>query len=258
MTINQIKEQLNKIDIPKARPVIVHTSLKAIGEVDAKDLIECLIEKFTKDGGLLCIPTHTWDKCELDLTKAESCIGVLPTVAAAHPKGTRTLHPTHSMAVFGDEEKVKEFIKDEQNVTTPTSPDGCYGNLYKMGGYVLLIGVGQDKNTFIHCLEEYLKVPERLTEDKITCKIIHPDKKETSKEIYWFYTDKIPDVSENFVKLEKAFRHHNAIEDYVLGNAKIQLCDCVKLKEVLTLIYQRNDGKELLADKSELDERLYI
>ena len=256
MTKELLKKQLDNIQIPTARPVTVHTSLKAIGEVEANDLLECLIERFTKNGGLLSIPTHTWDENTMDLNEYKSCIGVLPTVATKHPLGIRSLHPTHSMMVFGD--SANEFVQNEKNVDTPTSPDGCYGNLYKMGGYVMLVGVGQDKNTYLHCVEEMLKVPERYTKHKVEKGILHKDGTYESRPLYWFDDSKIPDVSENFVKLEKAFRYHGAITDYTLGNAKIQLCDCVKLKEILTLIYQRNDGRELLADKSELDERLYI
>ncbi len=30
------------------------------------------------------------------------------------------------------------------------------------GGKILLLGVGHERNTFIHCVEEHLDVPDRL------------------------------------------------------------------------------------------------
>ena len=86
------------------KPVIVHTSLKAIGEIEGggDTLLSCLIEVFTKNGGLLCIPTHTWDKESLDLREKHTCLGVLPSLALKRDDAIRTMHPTHSMAVFGE------------------------------------------------------------------------------------------------------------------------------------------------------------
>ena len=70
--------QLEAMGAPRDRVVLVHTSLRLIGAVEggARGLLDALIEYFTACGGLLCIPTHTWDnlgfdKFTLDLTKCE-------------------------------------------------------------------------------------------------------------------------------------------------------------------------------------------
>ena len=240
-------------------PVIVHTSLKAIGEIEGggDTLLDCLIEFFTKNGGLLLIPTHTWDKEMLDLREKHTCLGVLPSLALKREDALRTMHPTHSMVVFGNPDKVSTFTGCEGLVDTPTSPSGCYGKLYSEDGYVLLIGVGQEKNTFLHCVEEMLCVPKRLTRNKQDFKIIHNDGTTEIRPMYWFYTDEIEDVSENFGKFEAAFDFHGAITYGKLGSAKLQLCSARKMKETIELIYNRNDFNELLADNSPLDEKLY-
>ncbi len=254
----QILNSLEPFCFAIGSPVIVHTSLKSIGEIEggAQTLLLCLKKFFTKNGGLLCIPTHTWDTCFLDLRKNESCLGVLPRTAAADKSGKRSLHPTHSMTVFGDKQKVKDFLSGEQAVETPTSPNGCYGKIMR-GGYVLLLGVGQEKNTLIHCIEEALLVPKRLTKDKKSFKIINKDGSEISRELYWFYTDEIDDVSENFGKLEAPFRHFGAIVDGKIGNAKAMLCSGEKMLSALKTVYERSGGIELLADSLPLNEGLY-
>ena len=57
-----IKMQLADMGAPKDGVVLIHSSLRAVGETEGRGegLLEALIEYFTEDGGLLCIPTHTW------------------------------------------------------------------------------------------------------------------------------------------------------------------------------------------------------
>lgn len=258
-TKQDILKQLIVFERARGSIVTVHTSLKAIGEIEggAQALLSALIEYFTADGGLLCVPTHTWDSEIYDMRRSDSCIGVLPRIAAADRRGIRTMHPTHSMAVFGDKNRVEEFIKDEEYADTPANPNGCYGKMYKEGGYVLLIGVGQEKNTYIHCVEEMLSVPKRLTDYKVERSIIHKNGKAEKRYLYWFRDDEIPDVSENFGKFEVPFRYFGAITDGKIGNAAVQLTDCIKIKQTIELIYKNADFRELLADKTEIDESLY-
>ncbi len=257
-TKEDILKQLNGFKLAKGKPVIVHSSMKAVGDVDggAEALLEVLIEFFTKDGGILCVPTHTWKDLVLDLRKNETCIGVLPKVASSFKGGIRTLHPTHSMAVFGEKDRVSEFVMNEAFVDSPTSPAGCYGNLFKMDGYVLLMGVDHTKNTYLHCVEEMLKVPNRLTEDMIKAYIIHKDGRKETRRLYWF-DERIGDVSEKFGKFEPAFRIYGGVEDGFIGDAKVQLCSAKIMKKVMETIYNNAHGKELLADFEPLKEELY-
>ena len=77
---------------PRDRVVLVHTSLRLIGEVEggAQGLLDALIDYFTERGGLLCVPTHTWnnlgeDRFTLDMTKCESNLGAFPSVCKPKP-----------------------------------------------------------------------------------------------------------------------------------------------------------------------------
>jgi len=258
-TAESITEQLKNFNVPKGKIVTVHTSLKKVGEIEggAETLLSALINCFATDGGLLSVPTHTWNSDIYDMNKAESCIGALPRVAAGHPDGIRTLHPTHSMKVFGEKKRVEEFTEDEAFADSPTPPGGCYGKIYREGGYVLLIGVGHDKNTYIHCVEEMLSVKNRLTDDKVEKRIILKDGSIQKRFLHWFDTRQIRDVSKFFGKFEPAFRHHECIVDGFVGNAPSQMCDAVKMKNVIELIYKNSGGKELLSDDTKLDESLY-
>ncbi len=257
-TKKQLMTQLENFSHIKGRIVTVHISLKAVGEIEGggETLLSALIDFFTQDGGLLCVPTHTWDSDVYDLRVAHSCIGVLPQLAAAHPQAIRTLHPTHSMAVFGQREKAEEFVKEEATADTPTNPKGCYGKLLADNGYILLVGVGQEKNTFIHCVEEMLGVPDRLTDYMVEKTIIHKDGREQKRLLHWF-DDKIPDVSVYFPKFEMPFRHYGCIEDGYIGNAQVQLCSSKKIYQAIKEIYEKNNFGELLDNDLSIDEKLY-
>ena len=259
---NDIIAQLEAMGVPTDLPVLCHTSLRAVGEVEGRGegFLDALISHVTKDGGILLIPTHTWanlgkDCVTLDMNSPETCIGTLPSIAAVDPRAHRSLHPTHSMSAFG--EGAEEYIADECTVDTSTSPKGCYGRLCERGGSVLLIGVGHNRNTYLHSVEELMDVPNRLSAEPANTTIRLRDGNVINRPLRFHSAKGIPDVSANYPKYEPAFRHHGCIRDGLLGNAKTQLCDAVKMRDVLMLIRERSGGKELLADNSPLDEALW-
>lgn len=264
--------QLAALDAPRDVPVLVHTSLRAVGPVEgrADGFLDALIAYFTKDcspeGGLLCIPTHTWanlgkgDPVTLDMNSGETCIGTLPSVAALRPDAHRSLHPTHSMAVFGDPEKAEDFIVGEVMVDTSTGPGGCYGKLYDRGGFILLAGVGHNRNTYLHSVEERLGVPNRLSEKYARVDIRLKSGDVIERPIRHHSAAGIGDVSARYPRYEPAFRFHGCIRDGALGDAPVQLCDCRRMALVMALIRARSGGRELMGGEvgtGEIPEEYY-
>lgn len=255
--------QLTAMQIPQDVPVLVHSSLRAVGEVEGGGigLLEVLIEYVTAKGGLLCIPTHTWANLKqpitLDLSDPATCIGTLPTLAARMASGVRTAHPTHSMKVFGESLRVDDFVRGEGESETPLPPDGCYGRLVREGGKVLLIGVGHNRNTFLHSVEEMLAVPNRLSEEVRRLSIRYPDGRLAERCMRIHHAEGIRDVSAFYPKYEPAFRAHGCIRDGVIGAAATQLCDAGGMRDVMDLVRQRSRGRELLSDDAPLPSELY-
>ena len=262
-TKNEIILQLDRLQSPKGAVVLMHTSLRAIGPVEggAKTLLDILIEYFTRDGGLFCVPTHTWDNLDkeitLDMNSDENCLGAFSGIAIRDPRGVRSENPTHSMVVFGDREKALAFTKDELYVSTPTAPNSCYGKLFDMGGYVLLAGVAQNRNTYLHTVEEMLSVPNRMDDKPICVAVKRKDGQVINSKMCLFYTDYTDDISNRFVKYETAFRYHRCITDGYVGNAPVQLCDAIKVKEAVELIYQNSGGVDPLADEEPIPQKWY-
>lgn len=251
-----ILNQLQKMQAPQDRVVLMHTSLRAVGEVEggAEALLDTLIAYFTAKGGLFCIPTHTWsnlgtDRITLDMQATESNLGALPTLAAGRTDGVRSENPCHSMVVFGDRARAKAFVRDDAFVKTPTAPESCYGKLFTEHGYVLLVGVGQEKNTYLHTVDEILQVPDRMDSKPLRTTVRRPDGEILERELTLFACSTTDDISERFPKYETAFRYHGAITDGFLGHAPAQLCDAVKMKEVVELILSRSEGKDPLGSE---------
>lgn len=258
----EIRDQLEMMGVPRDRVVLVHSSLRAVGEIEGRGegLLDVLIDHCTAQGGLLCIPTHTWAfgsrEFPLDMTAPETCIGTLPNLAARDARGVRTSHPSHSMAVFGDSARVAAFVAGEEKSVTPCHPDGCYGKICDMDGCILLVGVGHNRNTYLHCVEEMMDVPNRLSPIRQR-QVRYADGRVEVRDHCGHHSEGIRDVSAHFPKYEPAFRHHGCIVDGHVGNAPTQLCSARGMRDVLYLIRARSGGIELLADDAPLCEAYY-
>lgn len=261
----EIFSQLRSLGVPTDKPVTVHSSLKAIGEVEGRGegFLEMLIEYVTLNGGLLCIPTHTWHRCgdsgqiTLDVCSDDVCIGTLPRIASIHKNVHRTLNPTHSLAVFGSDEKAAAFAALDDSLVSSSDPNGCLGSFIGQNGYILLIGVGQEKNTFLHVVEEMNNVSNRLSQEPYPATVRLANGSIIEKPIKLIAPRGIGDVSRNYPKLESAFRLGGAIEYGKIGFADAQLCNAQKMAEIFSGIIRKADGKELFADDAPLPEELY-
>ena len=221
-----------------------------------------MIEYFTSEGGLFCVPTHTWDNLgtdniTLDMTASESNLGVFSEVAAADVRGVRSENPTHSMVVFGDRERALKLIDGEINVTTPTSPDSAYGKIYGLGGHILLVGVSQNKNTYLHTVDEMLNIPNRMGAEPVTVTVKRSTGEVVERKLTLFNTSYTDDISWRFHKYDTAFRYHGCIVDGFIGNAPAQLCDTVRMKETVELIFKNSAGIDPLESEDPIPPKWY-
>ncbi|MBQ7916950.1 MAG: AAC(3) family N-acetyltransferase [Firmicutes bacterium] len=243
ITKKQLQEDLERMGIRSTDTVAIHTSLRAAGPIEGG--AESFIEAFTDylSDGLLVVPTHTWKTVNqenpvFDVRSSEPCVGIVPTIAAFHPKAVRSMHATHSVAVFG--KRAAEYAANDNGVITPTPAEGCFGRLYDEKAKILLIGVGQERNTFIHAVEEIVDVPQRLTEPfEVT--LIHKDGHEEKRMIHKHYNPICAHISENFVKFDPFFAECGAVTQTKLGNAAVKLCDAVKVQEEVIRLWNLAD-----------------
>ena len=126
---DEIRKQLETFNAAKGKIVAIHSSLKAVGEVEGggEALLSTLIDYFTQDDGLFVVPAFTWRYALPDMRTDETCVGVLSKLAAGRSDRIRSVHPTHSVSVFGNRDKAKEFVKDDEFTDTLLNPKGSYG-----------------------------------------------------------------------------------------------------------------------------------
>lgn len=234
-TKEQLKKQVENMGLTGEETILIHSSMKSIGEVEggADTVLDAWIEYFGH--GLLLLPTHTWKNINADSPvynpkETPSCVGLLTNMFLKRDGVIRSLHPTHSMAGIG--KKAAEYLAGEENNNTPCTPGGCYDRLKDIGGKILLVGVGHERNTYIHSVEEVLNVPNRLSDMPVLMKIVQHGKKPVSVYMRKHYNSQQPHISEDFVKLNRAFDECGAAVHTVFGSAECILCDARRIFEV--------------------------
>lgn len=235
ITKEDLKNNLSKMGLKPTDSLMIHSSMKSIGQVDggADTVVDAFMEYFRD--GMVMMPTHTWAQMSeeynvFDPKTEEACVGIIPNIFMKREGVIRSLHPTHSMAVCGD--GAKEYVKDEENCTTPCTPGGCWDRLRDIEAKILLIGVNHIKNTYIHSVEEVFDVPERLTERPVDFRIKMPDGSLKSVSVHRHYNPYTDHISESYHKLTKAFYETGAAKKVTFGDARCILCDAKKIYEV--------------------------
>lgn len=254
----QLKVQLEGMGLTGDETILIHSSMKAIGAVDggADTVLDAWMEYF-KDG-LLLLPTHTWKTVNADNPvynpyTTPSCVGLLTNMFMKRDGVIRSLHPTHSMAGYG--KNAAQYLAGEEYNNTPCTPGGCYDRLKDVGGKVLLVGVGHERNTYIHSVEEVLNVPDRLSDMPMELVIEFKEKDDVNRSkkippynvgdgwrkcidsgrynnrlyrkvyVRKHYNAQQPHISEDFVKLNQIFLDSGVVKKVKFGDADSLLCD---------------------------------
>lgn len=169
---------LRRLGLSNGDSVLVHSSLSSFGYVEggAATVIEALLDAVGPDGNVM-VPTLTGTKDDgpdnppiFDVRRTPCWTGRIPATFMMREEAVRSLHPTHSVAVIGP--KAELLIRDHHLAQFPCSEGTPYLRLARMGGYILLVGVGQSSNTTLHTVEELARVPYHLQSRPTTSTVI--------------------------------------------------------------------------------------
>lgn len=234
-TKQDLLNQLGEMPIDKEGTVIVHSSMKEIGEVDGRaDTVLDAFSDFMKDG-LLVFPTHTWatineENPKFYVDETPSHIGILTELFRNRPGVIRSHHPTHSVGALG--KGAREFVNHDEQFDTPAARESVWGKLLDREAKILLVGVDLKRNTFIHGIEEWLDIPNRMNDGHQELISVLADGTEVpSPQIRH-----ISGISNNYWKVENWLADKGVIEYGQFGNAKVLVCDTVGLTNYLTEI----------------------
>lgn len=236
-----LKKDLEKIKINPKGTLLAHFSYKSIGEVEGgpQTVIDAFVE-YMKDG-LLVIPTHTWDyvndkQPHYSIVDTPSNIGIIPELARKRVDGFRSAHPTHSVVAFGKD--AKELIEGDEKHDTPCAITSAWGKLLDRDATILLVGVGLNRDTFIHGIEEWIDVPNRLTDKKEILTTTFADGR----------TVEVPSrrhigmFSENFPVVEKPLKEKKILLEAKIGDAKVMYHKAKAITDALIPMLKENPG----------------
>lgn len=230
---------LDELGINRKGTLLVHSSMKSIGKVEGgADTVLDALSYYMKEG-LLVFPTHTWSYINAEnpnfyVDQSPSCVGILTELFRKRPGVVRSLHPTHSVAALGEE--AEQFIAGNEKFDTPCSRASSWGKLLENEATILLIGVDLTRNTYIHGVEEWLDIPNRLTNHHEQLYTILPDGTKISVPS----RRHIGQVSENYNRVDQIFQESGAMYLGKFGDATVRVCNTVKMTELLYDMLKEN------------------
>ena len=239
---SDLMKQLSDIGIDPNGTLMVHLSLKAIGEVEGRgDAVLDALTEYMK-AGLLVLPSHTWEQVRennpvMDVLYTPSCVGVLTEMFRKREGVRRSLHPTHALSAYGKD--AEDFIRGEENIKTPCGEGGAYFKLWERDAQILMVGVNFNRNTFIHGIEEWDKAVGSISPDVTDLYVIN----EAGQRLHTPQNRHCaPLGSETFCKLEPYAMMDGILRMGVFGNATTRLTSAKALREMTAEFLRKDPG----------------
>lgn len=231
-----ILEALEKVGVAQGQTIMVHTSLSNLGFVcgGAQIVIEALLESVGENGTIM-MPTQSWKNMDptagvhweepeewwqairdnwpaydKDITPTNT-MGAVAEMFRRWPGTLRSDHPARSVAANGKNATYLTENHDLSNIFGEGSP---VGKLYELDGYVLLIGVGYDKNTSLHLADERAAYPGKHLSKESSA--IREGGKRVWKTYETLYVD-----GEDFEEIGAAFEKERNVTKVSLGNGEL-------------------------------------
>lgn len=227
---------LTKAGVSKGQTIMVHTSLSSLGFVcgGAQVVIEALLESVGTEGTIM-MPTQSWKNLDptagvhweepedwwqmirdnwpaynKDITPTNT-MGAVAEMFRKWPGTLRSDHPARSVAANG---KYAAYLTADHDLSNIFGEGSPIGKLYELDGYVLLIGVGYDKNTSLHLADVRAEYPGKHDSTE------HSAIMENGHRIWKEYSTLFVD-GEDFNEIGDAFEQEYTVSKVSLGNGTI-------------------------------------
>jgi aminoglycoside 3-N-acetyltransferase len=232
-----LARDLRALGVEPGMTVIAHTSMASLGWVCGGPvaLVQALMDAVTPDG-TLGMPAHSgylsepscwcnppvpeswWQPIrdampayEAEITPTGG-IGAVPEVFRNFPGVLRSAHPACSFTAWG---RHAGFVTAGHALDLPFGDASPLARIYDLNGYVLLIGVGYDRNTSLH-LAEYRS--GRMAPQKQGAPVM-----ENGMRVWYTYDDLDSDSDEDFPVVGGLFEKQHPIKKALVGSAECRL-----------------------------------
>ena len=239
MTISTLVEQLSALGIESGMTLMVHSSLSSMGfVVGGAPAVILALESVLGPEGTLVMPTHSGDLTDPadwsdppvpeawhdliratmpafrpDLTPTRG-MGVIPECFRKQDGALRSCHPFVSWAARGPHAVA---ITSDHGLAMSQGERSPLARLYERGAYVLLLGVGYDRNTSFHLAEYRCRFAplKRCTRGAPMPTADGGSQWITDDDIYWYDAD--------FGEIGRAFEDTGAVRVGNIGQATSRL-----------------------------------
>jgi aminoglycoside 3-N-acetyltransferase len=252
----RIIEDLRDLRVLEGDALIVHASMRAVGEVEggADAVIDALLEVVGPEGTVMA-PAFNMDNYAPD-SWVESLIdpaiqavinpepynpdgvcarqvGVLPTRLAARAEARRSRHPILSFTAVG---RNAAFLTENVPVHYPLGTNSPLARLYQLNGGILLLGVDHTVNTALHTAEIWGNAPYARRTARVR-----------TGETSWEQMEGSPECSAGFGKIERVLRQARILRTGHVGNAPSQY---MRIQQVVSMGRAMLEGRpdSLLCD----------
>lgn len=233
-----LEQELRILGVPRGAVVVVHSSLSAFGAVEggAQAVIDALL-CCVGDAGTLVVPTFTpqisdphpqsraFDDPLADEARRNVSLfrddlptpmGAVPSAVLSRPGRLRSDHPQASVAALGV--RAREITVDHPLVYA-LGKNSPFDKMYGLGAYILLLGVGHNRNSFLHYAESL--TPRHRTKLRRFPALVGKDR-------LWM---EAPDVGDDngvyFPQLGAEADAAGLIRSKTIGSARCQLVESV-------------------------------
>src|SRR5262249_26453978 len=149
VTRDDLVAGLRALEIGEGMVLQVHSSLSQLGFVEggAEKVVDALLEVVGPEGTVM-VPTFNHGAADVfDVRTTPSRNGAVTEALRRRPEAYRSIHPTHPYAAIGKHAAALVAGHPEAGTFGRRSP---LGKLADLGGSILLLGVGMNRNTAAH------------------------------------------------------------------------------------------------------------
>lgn len=238
LTKDDLKKEFHKCGVKDGQTIFVHTSLSSLGFVvgGAETVIRALLELVGEEGTIM-MPSQTWKN--LDPSKGVHWeepeewydiirqnwpaydkyvtpaigMGAVAELFAKWPGVERSNHPARSVAAVG---KNAKYLTENHDLSNIFGEDSPVDKLYKLDGYILLVGVGYNKNTSFHLAETRAEFPSKKFVDESSAVMIDGERK--------WVTYNTQDVDDSdFIQMGEEYDKFASVYVNKVGNSEVRL-----------------------------------